>query len=70
MQISGSIAWRLCACFIPFLVATPAELIEVVRDRRPLVEGTLVEVERVEELLARVGVLLVKSRLTMQEDES
>lgn len=52
------------------LGGSPAELIEVVRDRSPLVEGTLVEVERVEELLARVGVLLVKSRLTMQEDES
>ena len=45
------------------LGVSPVELMGVVRDRRPLVEGTLVEVERVEELLARVGVQLVKSRL-------
>lgn len=52
------------------LGSSPAELMEVVRDRRPLVEGTLVEVERVEDLLTEVGVRLVKSRLTTDEDES
>ena len=38
---------------------TPAELMQLVREGRPIVEGTLVEVERVNALLREAGVDVV-----------